>query len=276
MQNAISEQLIAVNGRTTHYYTAGDPARKTLLLLHGHLGDAWLHWSEVTPMLAEHYHVIAPDLPGYGQSDPLPKMDVDSLCAWAKALLDALEIPTAVVIGNSFGGGLTGRLMAAQYPETVLAVILVNGGVIPEVPGCANAIARVPLIGPAFYGRLAATTTSRTNLEGVFEDETHLTDDFVARVQKQRPGLSRLMRGMTTMTTPENKTPLVPVLLLWGEEDGITPRVVGEGIQQHIPGSKLNLIAETRHMPHVEAPEVFAFQVKRFLDEIAQPGEIEI
>jgi pimeloyl-ACP methyl ester carboxylesterase len=272
----ISENQIDVAGKTVHYYEAGVPGRKCLLLLHGHLGDAWMHWSEAMNQLSEDYYLVAPDLPGYGVSDPLPTISGEALVAWAIALLDALGLYDAVAVGNSFGGGLTARLLGAYHPERIPAVVLVNGGTIPSVPGCAKIIAATPGVGGFFYKRLAGSTVSRSNLDTLFGDDALLTDEIVGRVQAQRDALAGLMRGLTTMPKPEKRFPPVPVLLLWGQEDSITPRIIAEGLNEHIPGSKLELISDVRHVPHIEVPEVFAWQVTQFLTQISRPGDVVI
>ncbi|MFW5748200.1 MAG: alpha/beta fold hydrolase [Chloroflexota bacterium] len=276
MTTGINEKVTTVNDLTVHYYEAGRPENKPVMLLHGHVGDAWMHWSEAMPMLAETYYVIAPDMPGYGQSDRLPRMTPETITTWVIGLMQAVGMADAVLIGNSFSGGLAARLTAAVYPDRVPALILINGGTIPDVPGCAKIIAGTPGIGPFFYKRLAASTTSHDNMTGLFEDKDRLTDAVMSRIRNERDGLAHMMRTLSAMPKPDQRTPPIPVLLIWGEEDAITPRVIGEAIHKAIPGAKLELIANTRHIPHVEEPEVFAWQVKRFLDEIAQPGDLEI
>jgi pimeloyl-ACP methyl ester carboxylesterase len=263
----ISEQLIDVKGNTVRYYEAGEPHHRSLLLLHGGFGDAWLHWSEVIAELEEDYHLIAPDLPGYGQSAPLADLTVDKLLAWTLDLMDALGLDQAGIVGQSFGG-LVGRLLAAQVPNRVPVLVLVNGGVIPSVPGIARFIARTPGLGRFMFRRIARSTSSRSGLAGVFEDGELLTDEFVQRVGANLNGLAALMQALAASPIPEKRTPRIPVLLLWGEEDSITPRVVGEHIHSNIPDSKLSLIAACRHMPHLETQEIFVWQVNNFLNEL--------
>jgi pimeloyl-ACP methyl ester carboxylesterase len=180
-----------------------------------------------------------------------------------------MNLEQAVLIGNSFGG-LIARLFAAQYPQRVPLLVLVNGGVIPDVPGFARVVAKIPVLGYQFYYRLAKSTTSTSYLQDLVSNKDLLTAEFTTRVQKEVKGLARIMRALAASAAPQKRIPQIPVLLLWGEEDSITPRVVGERIQQGIPGSQLSLIAGCRHLPHVEEPEVFYYQVKNFLDALAR------
>lgn len=266
----MNETQITVKGLGVHYYTGGTPQKPPILLLHGYLGDAWTHWHEVIPALQEEYFIVAPDLPGYGQSDKLKALTMPNLIQWCIDFLDAVNINDAAVIGSSFGGGLLARLLAVEHSGRIPAVILVNGGVIPAVPAIARTLAALPVTGGLLYGRIGASQVKRTALAELFEDESLLTDAFVARVQAQKQAVVQYMRAFTLMPKPEKRNPPVPILLIWGEEDHITPRVIAEGMNQHMPGSQLQLISGARHLPHVEASDVFVWQVKQFLNQIAR------
>lgn len=261
----MNEKQLQVNGHSVHFYEAGSPTQPPIILLHGYQGDAWLHWENVIPLLADDYYVIAPDLPAYGGSDALDKLTIDHLMTWVLDLLDELGLSSAVVVGSSLGGGLVTRMLAVNYPQRIPAVVLVNGGVIPSVPPLAVMMARLPGMGHLLYRWMSRLQTSPSELSGLFQDQAFLTDGFIARVQSYRQAVASYMRAFTLMPEPANRTPAVPVLLLWGEEDAITPRVIGEGIHQRMPSSQLELLAGTRHLPHIEAPDAFVWQVKAFL-----------
>lgn len=264
---ALSEKTIRIKTLNVHYWEDGTQHGKPVLLLHGGFGDAWTHWQEVIPLIAEQYRVIAPDLPGYSQSDPLPSVRVSALVDWLRGFMDAVGVDQAVLIGSSFSG-LTARMLAAASPQRVPALVLVNGGVIPDAPTFAKILARIPLVGKTLFNRIAASTSSREELVRIFGTSDALTDEFVVRTGKNREALARLMQGLTISAIPSQRIPLMPVLLLWGEEDSVTPVWSGENIQKAIPGSKLSLIAGCGHMPQVEAPDVFATQVLMFLNNL--------
>src|SRR5688500_16708615 len=97
----ISEKTISLDGLNVHYLEAGEGRQRTLLLIHGGIGDARLHWEAAMPALAEDYHVVAPNLPGFGKSNTLPRMDTQAMLNWLKSFLDKQQIEQAVVIGNS-------------------------------------------------------------------------------------------------------------------------------------------------------------------------------
>ena len=266
---ALIENMATVNGKQVHYWEDGNNVEQTILLLHGGFGNAQLNWQEAIPHLADEYHVIAPDLPGYGQSESI-RITVQNLVDWTRYFIDHLQLEQVVIVGHSFGGLIT-RIFASQNPKYTPAIVLVNGGVIPAVPLPAKVIAYTPVIGSLVYNQIAKSTTKNSSLESTLKTEEAVTAEFREAVQAEARALGKLMRALSISPVPSERVPPLPVLLLWGEEDSVTPRVVGEYIQRNLKGSKLSLIADVGHMPQVEVPDVFAWQVKQFLKDLNRP-----
>lgn len=264
---ALSEKSLQIKGKMVHYWQAGSVNERPILLLHGGFGHAFTQWAEVMPLLGEEYFVIAPDLPGYGHSDTLKDMSINGMLTWLHDFLNALDLEASVIIGNSFGA-LLGRLLTATSPARVPALIMVNGGVIPGVPPLAKFLARLPVAGSFLFDRISKSTSSKSNLSDLLHEKAILTPDFMAQVEANRRGLARIMRAITISPLPKEQTPAVPVLLLWGEADTISPLRVGEYLKKTIPGAQLSTISDCGHLPHIEAPEVFASQVSLFLRQL--------
>lgn len=106
---------------TLHYAQAG--AGEPLLLLHATPGS-WRAFRQLAPCLAAGFRVIALDTPGYGNSDPLPaEVSIDAMAASVVALLDALALPRAHVLGLHTGNKIAAAL-AARFPDRVGRIVL--------------------------------------------------------------------------------------------------------------------------------------------------------
>jgi pimeloyl-ACP methyl ester carboxylesterase len=113
--------MVEVWGRRVHVHGVGEGAPVLLLHGNGSLGEEILSWLPPTPG----HRWIAPDRPGYGWSDPLPKGCQDPLtqAAWADALLEALGIGRAHVVAHSIGSAAA-LCLAAIRPERVAGLVL--------------------------------------------------------------------------------------------------------------------------------------------------------
>jgi 2-hydroxy-6-oxonona-2,4-dienedioate hydrolase len=268
----ISEKSAQINGLNVHFWEAGEGRPRTLLLIHGGIGDARLHWEPSIDALAEDFHVLAPDLPGFGKSDPLPKMQTDAMLQWIKKFLDNQGIEQAVVIGNSLGALLV-RLFAAGNPQYVPAVILANGGGVPDLPPAFRILERIPGVSQAIFYMFGKSATSPATLKDMFYTKELLTEEFVQHAKNAAPGYARLMRMFVGSPMPKAQSPLVPTLILWGANDQLATLKDGEAIKASIPGATLTEITECGHMPQLETMDVFVWQVNTFLEKLSRPTQ---
>jgi pimeloyl-ACP methyl ester carboxylesterase len=271
----VSEKTITVNGLPVHYWEAGEDNDRALMLVHGAVGDATLHWKETIPLLAETYHVYAPDLPGYGDSAALPELNANTLLQWLHGFFDALELEQAVVIGNSIGA-LPARLFAAAYPIRTAALILVNGGALPNAPSWLPTAANLPVVGQLVFRMFGRMNNSRRSLERMIFVKDVLTDEFVQQVQANASNGARLMLGLLLHPMPEAHTPRVPTLLLWGANDEMTPLDDAEALKKDIPGAQLSAVADCGAMPQLEASDVFVYQVNYYLERLSHPPKANL
>lgn len=267
---SVSDKTILVDGLNVHYWEAGEGNSRTLLLVHGGIGDAKLHWEAALAILGETFHVLAPDLPGFGGSALLPVMRTDVMLHWVKSFLDVKAVEQAVVVGNSFGG-LIVRLFASANPRYVPALILVNGGGIPSMPPLLKFIQKVPGLSKTLFSFFGNMAMGKRTLKALVANKSLLTDDFYVDSRKAAVGFANLMQMLVSSGLPDAQMPQVPTLIMWGVEDGFAPLKEGEKIKASIPGSTLTQVADCGHMPQLEAPDVFAWQVTTFLDDLARP-----
>src|SRR5208283_6227764 len=90
-------------------------------------------WISVWKDLSRSFTIIAPDLPGFGQSSSVPRPSFSVMAQMQKELLSLLNVDKVIVAGNSFGAAVASQF-ASAYPKAVSQLVLVNGGYVPDIP----------------------------------------------------------------------------------------------------------------------------------------------
>lgn len=236
-----------------------------IVLLHGMVGDVE-NWSETTRFLTDcGFRVIVPVLPVY--TIDLPDANLGGMIEYLRRFLDALDISSCVLGGNSMGGQLAIHF-AARYPERVEQLILSGASGISEVD-LGNSIMR-----------RQDREYLRTRIEKTFFDPAVCTEallDEVIAIVNNRENVLRLVRfarsiqrdGVRELLSQIN----VPTLLIWGREDQITPVHVAHTLSAGIDGSQLHVIDQCGHAPMMEQPVIFSRLVHTFLH---QPEVVEV
>ena len=266
----IEGKTILIDGLKVHYWEAGDDQSRVLLLIHGGVGDAKLHWEPVLPILAETFRILAPDLPGFGGSEALPVNRTDVLLHWVKSFIDAHQLEQVVLVGNAFGA-LIVRLFAAANPKYAPAVILINGGGVPELPVFFKIVDKLPVLSTVIFAQFGKMMTNPPALQRLIHIKSVLDDKFYAGAKSASHPFSRMLQMLVSSGLPAERTPIVPTLILWGIEDTFTPATDRGAIKDSIPGAVLTEIADCGHMPQLETPDVFSWQITTFLEKLARP-----
>ena len=181
---------IIINEKKVSYWQGGVGA--PLLLIHGGIGNAELHWKHVWNQLADRYTVIAPNLPSFGGTSPLERAGFAQIADWVAQLMDALSIESANVLGNSFGGGVS-RLMASRHERRVKRLILVNGGAIPNIPPFVGRMMQSSIFN-GMFNMIRKQTFSFKGLAPMFADRSFLTNEFITQAEADSLGFVTLMR----------------------------------------------------------------------------------
>jgi pimeloyl-ACP methyl ester carboxylesterase len=245
-----TKELLFKGSRIIVYHGGKGPA---LLLLHGAWAGAKLHWSPVWDRLAGRFLVIAPDLPGFGGSEPLKNETADEMVEFLHYLLDELGIRRAAVVGNSFGGGV-GQVFACRRPEMVEHLILVDAGLINMVPGPVRALLRT---GPMqkVLTLLLKTQFTKKALERAFHDIRALDDATVRKIVGGAQVPARIVKNLIISTdrpvSHETKTSLV-----WGADDNLVPVKTAGRIASRFR-FPLYTVPNAGHLPQLENPEEF-------------------
>ena len=134
MSIQVHYHTIAIDGVELFYREAGAPEAPTLLLLHG-FGASSHMFRDLMPQLARHYHVIAPDLPGFGQTSVLPDASFEYTFDRLAAVIDAFTVAKGLdryaLYVFDYGAPVGWRL-AVNHPEKITAIVSQNGNAYEE------------------------------------------------------------------------------------------------------------------------------------------------
>jgi 2-hydroxy-6-oxonona-2,4-dienedioate hydrolase len=259
----ISHQTISIEGQKAKVWIGGSGT--PLVLLHGGFGDAEQHWRATFKAFAPHFHIIAPDLPGFGVSAPLPVPSYQSYLSWITVLFEMLGLAgPMLMMGNSFGAALA-RLYAAANTGEVDRLVLIDGGAIPEVAGCARSIFQLPIVAPLMLELARRQSFSMGGLKKAIHVESILTPEFAENARAASHGFVASMKQIAINPLPSLRIPTCPTLIVWGEFDGLSSAANGERLASTIPHSQFSLIKDAGHMPQIEQPQAFHAAALKFL-----------
>jgi pimeloyl-ACP methyl ester carboxylesterase len=127
-------RTVDVNGLDVFFREAGDPANRTLLLLHGFPSSSFM-FRELMPLLEQDLHVIAPDYPGFGNTEVPPPAEFaytfDNLATTIEGLLDVLSVEHFGIYIQDYGAPV-GMRLATRRPAAIDAIVVQNGNAYDE------------------------------------------------------------------------------------------------------------------------------------------------
>jgi len=255
-----TERTVHVQGIATHIFEAGDSTNPPLVYLHGtFLGNLWLDYHKA---LAQHFHVFAPDTPGYGLTErPDWMRDMSDYILYFRDLLNVLGLQTTHIVGHSLGGWMAAEI-AVWYPERVNKLILSNAAGI-RVKGAPIAdlfamnweeIVALNFDDPSAAKPLMRTEVNIDHLVQYYKEQMTLAT--LAWNPSYDPKLQRRLAQL-----------ICPTLVVWGANERVIPPIYGTVLQETIPNAKLIMLAGTGHMPMFEKHEEWAGVITQFLQE---------
>jgi 2-hydroxymuconate-semialdehyde hydrolase len=269
-------QRVDVNGIGTNYITAGSGA--PLILIHGSGPGvtAYANWRGVIPDFSEHFHCYAPDTLGFGYTDFPDDIDGFSMDRWVAHLIgfmDALGIPKAHFIGNSYGGALT-LALATRHPERVGGIVLMGSAGRAEFE-MTKGLQEV-------WGYEPSVDNMR-DLMKTFAHDPNLVKEEIVRSRYEasiRPGAHEKysslfpeprQRWLTELSTSDDKLSAMPhsTLIVHGREDVIVPVERSIRFSEVIPNSELHVFGNCGHWTQIEMRDRFVELVIPFLKRIA-------
>lgn len=258
-------------GVRMHVEVRGPVDAPALVLLHGY-SDSGFSFGRILPLLPADRRIIVPDLRGHGRSSQPPAgYGMDTLASDVLALLDALHVESAVVLGHSMGSFVAQRV-AILAPERVEALVLVGSA--PSIHGLAGldefreaVDALAEPVQEEFVRAFQESTIVRPVppefMDGVVAESLRLP----ARVWRE------LLMGMIEAPVVAPGEIRARTLVLWGTEDGVFGgREQQDRLLELIPGARLKAYEGVGHAPHWEVPRRFATELAAFLGEGDLPG----
>jgi 2-hydroxymuconate-semialdehyde hydrolase len=263
---------ILANGIKTNYHDVG--SGKPVLLIHGSGPGVtgWANWRMTIPVLAEQSRVIAPDMVGFGFSERPEgiRYGMDTWVDQAVGLLDALEIESTDIVGNSFGGGLA-LALAIRHPKRVRKLVLMGAVGVPFTltPGLDLAWGYTPSI------------ANMRKLLDVFAYDRNLVTDELAELRYKasiQPGFQEAFssmfpaprqNGVDALTSREEDIRALPheTLVIHGREDQIIPLANSVALASLISRSQLHVFGRCGHWTQIEHAARFNRLVSNFLTE---------
>ncbi len=279
-----------INGQRIYAREEGPKTGQVALLIHG-WSSSWYAFSPLIPLLSKRFRCIAVDLPGYGNSPPLPTRV--SIEAYADILFDLLCEVTdnpAVVIGHSMGGmiALTMALRhRVQIERLVLLCPTVSGHLSTSINLFVSPITmleRYPLANwmVSAMEPYMLSVTDRLMRPVSFAERTAISEDDYIRLRSdaRRPGQGRVraecywamregdLRGKLAEIEP-------PSLVLWGAEDNTVPLRDAGVVADEWPSADLRIIPKAGHWPQFETPEITRRYLTGFLGLPSESGRLK-
>lgn len=242
--------LRLTTGITVPCLVQGDGDARPLLLLHA-WGESRQSFDRLVPRLTD-FRVYAPDLRGQGDADkPEEGYSLAEQAEDAAAILDALNVQRAFVLGSS-SGGYVAQQLAIRYPERVAALVLVGSPVsLRGRPAFADEVDG--LTDPIDEDWVRDSLSWFPLLHAV---HTWFIEDRVRDgVRMPSHAWKRILGGLCAATPPtESGTIHEPTMILWGAHDGVLPRRHQEALASRIAGAVLKVYPDVGHLVFVGVP----------------------
>lgn len=248
LQQAGAEKLdmLGPDGKIV-YWAAGEGP--VVVLVHGTNDQAGL-WFRTVAALKDRYRVVAPDMPGHGESDPESgPLDMEMMTNAVEAIVDHVSPGDPVIlVGNSMGGWAS-LLYVLDNPDRVSRLVLEDsGGISLEKPP------KITLV-PTTRDEARDAFDAAIGPNGTVPDA--VLDDFVKRAPTSPAARFEETSWKPYLLDGRLGEIEVPTTLIWGEADEILPLSYGERMKSMIPGATIVTIPGCGHIPHNECSDEF-------------------
>ncbi|MBV0894847.1 alpha/beta fold hydrolase [Microbacterium sp. NC79] len=278
----VVRETVDVAGVQTAYWVYGDDDAPTIVAVHGFRGEH--HGLEPVVAYLPDYRVIMPDLPGFGETPPIPgrEHNLQAYVDWLNAFVAAVA-PGAIILGHSFGSIVTSAAVAGGLETPRL--ILVNPIGAPALAGPRGIMTRLAVfyywvgarlpkpIGDALLrSKLIVRVMSNTMVKTkdktlrAFVHDQH--DEYFSRFADRDVLHEAFVTSVSHDVSQVAPQLTVPTLLIAAEKDDITPIEAERKLAQRIPNAVLVEIPNVGHLIHYETPKQAADAIEDFLSDL--------
>jgi pimeloyl-ACP methyl ester carboxylesterase len=266
----IGSSVVAA-GLKTNYLDAGEGEPVVLIHGSGPGVTAYANWRLTIPVLARKFRVLAPDMAGFGYTErrSAQRYDLDFWLRHLTEWMDAVGVPKARIIGNSFGGSVA-LALASRQPERVERLVLMGSvGVHFELTEALDAV----------WGYEPSVENMRRVVMSFAHDTSMMTDDLVASRYKAsvRPGFQESFAAMfpaprqrhiEAMATPEDDIRRIRqrALVVHGRDDKVIPVANSFRLHALLKNSDLHVFGNCGHWTQIERQAEFGRLVTEFLE----------
>jgi pimeloyl-ACP methyl ester carboxylesterase len=246
-----------------------------VVLIHGLFVDHST-WSGASAALKTEFRLIAPDLPGFGESEkPSPSRFPYGVEAFAEAIADlyaGLELGRAAVVGHGLGGAIA-LTLAARHPELVQRLVLLDALCYDAPLDLRRRVALMPVLGSVVFKQLWGRATFRSYFrDAMFSNGSGISNERIDHYYSifnspaaRGSALSTLRSTMDTRAVEAQTTRIhTPTLVIWGRRDKLYPPALGQRLAREIRGAGFEVL-DSGHAVHEERPSEVASVISRFL-----------
>jgi len=262
--NRDASRFVRASGLRWHVQRMG--SGPMLLLIHG-TGAATHSWRALAPLLAQHFDVVAPDLPGHGFTDPRPghRLSVPGMARALRDLLGALGADPALAAGHSAGAAILAR-MSLESTIALRALVGLNAALLPPPGGLgevlqplARLVAGLPLLPQLFAWRAgdrAVADGLLRNTGSTLDPEGAALYRRLARTPRQVSGALGMMAGWDLRPLARDLPRLKPPLTrVGGGNDRMVPPSEAERVRDLLPSTVIVPMPGLGHLAHEERPD---------------------
>ena len=264
---------ISVNNHTISFDDEGPDEAPVIILIHGFPFNKSM-WNKQVEVLIENYRVISYDIRGHGKSDAgTEEFSIELFTDDLLGLMDFLNIQKAMLCGLSMGGYIALNAIE-NFPKRFNALILCDTTCTADTPETKEK-RRVAIENIAEYGIEQYANESIKNLFALetfitSKEKTIVIKEMIMKTSVQTLTATLLALAERKETCSKLAKIKVPVMIIVGNEDKITPPVAARFMHKNIPGSKLHIIEHAAHLSNIENTYEFNEHLLKFVSSFNQ------